>query len=257
MRVMQGSAAALALTGGLFLIVAMQGFVPSAMPCLGTCPDHIYYLRMADQDSVPGPFAYRIISPLIASLISFPLLTFLSLSAFLTLLYLLELELGARPRFAVFGLVFAAANFWVMELFVIDPYLVDPLGLALITACCLLSVRGEWPLAILVLGLAVVNKESGALALIPLVIRSLRAERGEVAIVGLCVVFAGLTIPHVLITPSDTVYGFGASMPSDWLAFVREHSWDVWGPLILLAPLGLAWRNADLLVLALAAYLQQ
>lgn len=249
----------------LHALVAVQGSLSGDVGCVdGGCPDNVYYARMVHGVSVPAPFAYRLLTPWLARVTpgGFGAITFVALTTFLVLLCFVQTELGVREVYAYVGVLLAAADFWIVEFFVIDKGLVDPLALALLAGGTLAVLRDKWWIAVAALGLAVLNKEVGILLLAPLAWRSVQMRRFDVLAASLCVVVTTLALPRLLIEPSGTSYGVGASWPvslAEALRNARDLTWSVWGlliPLALLAHPRTLLRNASLLALIAGAYLQ-
>src|SRR3989304_10103090 len=157
------------------LLVAVAWLTVTLLPLPGVVSvdeapglDAHIYVAMAEAPTVftMPPYAYRPGVPWLAHLLPFPLeiifflLTCIGLLATLALAYVLFRQLGYSHGLALLGLSFLAAAPEV-TVFLRNPFLVDPLALALMTAVLLAIERGAsaGPTALLLL-LASLFKET-------------------------------------------------------------------------------------------------
>lgn len=231
----------IALVALLFLVTDFQGTLTADVVCPNaTCPDNVYYERMADGDSVPAPFAYRVLTPWLAGVVpgGFGVLTFAGLVIFLIALYVIQGEVGVRVPLRYVGVAMAAADLWIAEFFAIDRSLVDPIVLAALGVGTLAAMRERWAVALAVLAVGVLDKEVGMLLLVPLGLTAIERRRFEVLAAALAVTAIAFVLPRLIVEPVGSSYGVGVSWPGSISALardVRALTWDVWGLLFVLA----------------------
>lgn len=233
------------------LLLAIQQTTPLIEYNRGFDSDGVFYGAMATEPSAflqgrhVAPYCWRIVTPLLASLLPFPLLDSFRVLAFLSawlnlgLCYALLRACGLSPGRSVWGVALFAGVFWVVKFSFYSPAYIDyqttTFSLAILLASA--SRRYAWVPPLLALG--VLQKES-ILSLAPVVYAYFGAEHGwasrrTLAYSGLGLLLLpalALTSVRLLIEPENT-YSVAAATwinlrqiadPEFWPRFTRALS---------------------------------
>jgi hypothetical protein len=160
----------------IVLTVGWLAILPHAAVSGG---DTVFYLRMALEPKAPAetPYAFRVLTPWLAHQLgsnrypgydtSFRIITASALAAAGPATYLICRKLGGTHVAALVGVAgLLSLPGWLFNLY--QPYLIDPLAMAL-TAWCITAVAYQWTRVLpLLLTAAVLARETGSMLIVPL-----------------------------------------------------------------------------------------